>query len=406
MKGMEQNNTSHEQSPINPDEAKEAFPPSFLKKHRWVFWVAIIVLVGLVLFANSKTYTTSFSEPVGHGGGDGYYRVVFPPKIFFYGKSRGIGGGELGPAVLTVKGADANTFQAVGRLYGKDKNHVYFVWRYFRNPPQIVYGADPESFVEMDPYYGHDAKTIYYGGYSLADSDPDDFKFLDSEPSFKYYGGNPRFVYSNGHVYYGTVKIIGAIRNSTYVVSRTVKPYAPCEGPSELRGGSFYLCKYPNVDVVDVGSVRVDPQTLQFEPYKPNTVPIDPLTFEIIEHYLAADGSYARDKNYVYYIDRSSCGVNQQGLTSCGGEDIQALYVVEGADIASFTNSNVNSPAKDKYYGTSNNFGYQKGCLLYTGAVSSNGETRNVLLQHTSPARPNVGFGGLCVYYTSDEDPR
>lgn len=350
--------------------------------------VAAVILVGYSVITNSYSYIRNFSEPIEHSGGDGYYVVSYPThkEIYFY---RAPGGGELGfgkSTIAFVNGADPKTFTTLGPLYAKDKDHVYFTWGYFRTV-RTLSEANPDEFVAVDPYYGHDSTTIYYGDRALGGSSPTDFKFLDTEPSFKHYGGDPRFLYTNGHIYYADVEISSAKRNPAYVVSAALKSSMPCNNIEELKGGAFSVCAYPNV-----GS--------------DTTVPIDAASFQIIEHSPAANGSYAKDKNHVYYIDRDSCGENEQGLLSCGGKYLQAVYVVEGADPNTFVSTNAYQPATDRSYGQPGNFGYDNGCVRYIGAVLRNGETQNVLVQHKTLPRPNVGYGGRCVYYTSDENPR
>gem|GEM_PF-2701615 len=365
--------------------------PAPIKK-RWTHkrWIIIgaVLIAGYFFVTNSYLYISTFSKPLGNAGEDGYYVVSYPThkKIYFY---RSPGGGELefGKGTIEfVDGADVETFTALSPLYAKDKNRVYFTWGYFRDVRTLP-DVNPNDFTAIDPYYGHDSDLLYYADYPLIDSNPSDYTFLDKQPTFKHYGGGRRFLYSNDRIFYGDTVITAAKRNATYVISKTLKTSIPCENATELRGGAFFRCTYPD-NTSDT------------------SISIDAKSFEIISHNPAAESSYAKDKNHVYYIDRGSCGTTPSGQLGCGGKVLRAVYVVEGADPKTFENTVVQQPARDGSYGTPGNFGYQDGCLLNITAVVKDGETKRVLVQHKTLPAPNVGYGGRCVYYTLGENPK
>ena len=88
--------------------------------------------------------------------------------------------------ILNAKGSDFLEIKEIrGRVYHKDKNHVYF------NGIEIE-GADTKTFLVIDHEYSKDKKNAYYNGKSVGERDCETFTLLGDYTKDKNWIG-PKF---------------------------------------------------------------------------------------------------------------------------------------------------------------------------------------------------------------------
>ena len=162
------------------------------------------------------------------------------------------------PVLVEAKDADFQTFTG-GAVYGKDKNHVYFLGK-------VMEKADPATFVSLKDFvfdgflgcFAKDKNFVYYQNQIIPEADPLTFVVPEDKTYFYTYGKDKNFVFS------GTRKVPNIDPDGFEVIDRNY-----------TRNKKFL---YWNEELVKDA---------------------DPATFE--EIYYDGRYSYAKDKNYVFY---------------------------------------------------------------------------------------------------------
>ncbi len=139
------------------------------------------------------------------------------------------GKGSPMPSVIMVKGVDTETFEVLGRYFGKDEKFVYgcFDWSDVNGRTQIkcrkVENVDLESFESINDYYVRDKNNVYYLKNEdkigvIENADSSSFQVLDKslakdENNFYHKGKN-----IDHHLDISSIEIIDsyAIRDKNY----------------------------------------------------------------------------------------------------------------------------------------------------------------------------------------------
>lgn len=85
-----------------------------------------------------------------------------------------------------VWGADPRSFVILSYSYARDDRHVY-------TSGKQVTGADSQSFIPLDDYYAKDNKHVFYNGMTVQGANPAVFVILDN-----FYTKDSTQVYYNG----------------------------------------------------------------------------------------------------------------------------------------------------------------------------------------------------------------
>ena len=167
--------------------------------------------------------------------------------------------------ILNAKGSDFLEIKEIrGRVYHKDKNHVYF------NGIEIE-GADPKTFLVIDHEYSKDKKNAYYNGKSVGERDCETFTLLGD------------YTKDKNHIYFKNEEIKGIDKGSFEIIDN---PY------SKDKNYVYYKTK----KVVDA----------------------DIESFRIIENSIYYDKDYYKDKNHVFFSGKSLDGVNPDKFERLG----------------------------------------------------------------------------------------
>ena len=170
-----------------------------------------------------------------------------------------------GKMILNAKGSDFFEIKEIlGRVYHKDKNHVYF------NGIEIE-GADPKTFLVINHEYSKDKKNAYYNGKSVGERDYETFILLGDYTKDKNY------------IYFKNEEIKGIDKDSFKIIDN---PY------SKDKNYVYYKTK----KVVDA----------------------DIKSFIIIEDSKYYDNDYYKDKEHVFFRGKLLDGVNPNGFKRLG----------------------------------------------------------------------------------------
>ncbi|HYD93602.1 MAG TPA: DKNYY domain-containing protein [Candidatus Paceibacterota bacterium] len=334
-------------SPSSHDIPDSVTPPtkvSWFERLKGKFVVLLILVLGAGYFIYySSAYPETFSNRIGGGSGEGFYIVTYPTHqgVFYYRPCQDslCLSETFKTESVFIDGANAETFQPLGRLYAMDKNSLYYVaWSSSYSSRHVVKvpDVDVKSVSLVDEYYVKDSASVFYRDTKLPGADSADFKFLDKAPVLTRSDGSYRYVLSAGKIYYGS-EVVRAVRDGTFIVS-VRHQHIPCKNRHSLEEEGYDQC-----DLTESG--------------KDIEVPIDVSTFEIIDHESASMRTYAKDSSHVYYMDNFDCM----------DEQCSQLHIVEDADPATFRVEQV----RGWYDAVDSDAVYKDGCRLY-GVSASN----------------------------------
>ncbi len=237
-----------------------------------------------------------------------------------------------------LQGADAKSFRQLDHNYFADKNHVYFVgsivegadpatftlWDYFCVDKYAVYKrnkkvekADPRSYKWLDPLYAIDNHHVFFHDKVIEGADPHTFTRIYT-PGEEQVSANNIYNKDMNHVYYHD-QLLEGVDPDTFLV--LAKGYAK-DSTQVIKGKHIH----PEWDAATFEAL---PRSLckdkngVYNPIGNKMEGIDPLSFEILNHY------YSKDKNKVYWN----------------------LLPIEGADVRTFELADTSlhgSTAKDK----------------------------------------------------------
>lgn len=205
-----------------------------------------------------------------------------------------------------VKGADATSFEAIDKIYGKDKNQVFY--RY-----EPIANADPASFKVLEGFYSKDKNYAFSeGGYSpnsvvIISHEPDFFETVPNpdETSMNHTAEGIMYARDRQHVYYGrhifdladpaTFEYVPMRSGSGFILARDKKYVYWHQKPIEGADGSTFK-KIANdyfKDAKAIWSTKIDNRGHSSWVVLADA---DMATFKIIDE----DRGIAQDKNHMY----------------------------------------------------------------------------------------------------------
>ena len=101
-----------------------------------------------------------------------------------------------------IEGADPATFREMEYPFSLDANHVYYLSVTNRQKINILEGANPATFEVLDSYYCRDSLHVWFYRYRPIHLIPE----VDSKPFHELdygYAKTDSFVFSNGYVLEG-----------------------------------------------------------------------------------------------------------------------------------------------------------------------------------------------------------
>jgi hypothetical protein len=224
-----------------------------------------------------------------------------------------------------IKDADGKTFQKIDSEYSKDKNHVFY-------RKDSISGIDPVTFRNFDSkntsQYFVDKSHVIFMGVILKNADPATFRELEN-----------MYSRDKDHVYFQNTWIETAHPDSFAVVSHSyfAKDRARIfhyqfEVDEKIDLASFEIVDDGELCAKDKNGVYVLNRGSKKIISKLNDA--DPATFTLM------DRSYAKDKNHVFYLDRSS----------------GPYHIIQGADAQSFVVTNFDPKTKSEAHDKSSYF--------------------------------------------------
>lgn len=121
--------------------------------------------------------------------------------------------------------ADPSTFIVLDSYYGKDKNNVY----YFGGTAQMMPNADAQSFQILGNGYAKDNRGVYFYATPLTDADTASFKMI----------GNYGYAKDNQYVYWSGVPIYGADPNTFTLADQYSSGYDAKDHSNFYFGGAI-----------------------------------------------------------------------------------------------------------------------------------------------------------------------
>jgi hypothetical protein len=181
-----------------------------------------------------------------------------------------------------VKNINKSSYKAVGKLYCKDDNKVYFKNKYAESDHLIqLYEAKPNNFQligDSTSYYAKDDSLVYYYGKIVINADPESFEVIGYG-----YSHDKNFAYYNGELISGLKGEGFSVLKDCYLGSDGV---TLCNGKmkidnSDAKTFTIIECGYYK----DKNQVYLNGKVLEN---------IDSQSFEILSW------GYTKDKNAVY----------------------------------------------------------------------------------------------------------
>jgi len=325
--------------------------------------LSIPVIIKLLFLAVLSAFSFACTKDITGG-----YEVKDGTVIFHQGM-RG-----LSKKSFLVEGADANTFEALDRFYGRDESQAYYNGK-------VISGSDGRSFKIIETPYTSDNHNVYYSGKAISDN-PDGFKILfkmrmnklentfstDGEIVFK--GSNPFFP---DRVDLATFEQVGKAnylkdKRSVYTLNRVIEEADPETFEVVTRYSERYSKDASNIFYNGIRVKGVDKETHEIIDevhhrdrsnifFAMNPLSEDPGNFQVISR------AYSRDSQSAYWRGRkiSDDAENFEVFPSDRAEayakdSIKAFWgwkTIEGADAETFVGLNRHY-AKDKskvYFG-------------------------------------------------------
>lgn len=322
-----------------------------------------------VFYAKDKNFVYKNGEKVGDYNTADFRVLVSGATVFLIDKEKVfleawfVDGGNK-QEIREIEGVDAETFEVVRGVWGKDKESVYYGTHRIGN-------SDPSTFEVLgvgegdlrSMMYGRDANAVYYTYQKLEGADPKTFQSVEQVWVFPgNYGEDKNSAYRNGQAFPKedlvffkqgelppTVKSLG----SRYFQYEDKVYYYP-ESVQSVESLGLIDADLKSFRVLRSGYARDDKRVY----YKGATVSEDPLnTFEILQD------SYSKDANGVYYESKKIDGADPSTFTFIRNSDFtvdkNSVYFLENyevkkteADVATFqvvSDSPGNYSRDDKY---------------------------------------------------------
>ncbi|MCV7321044.1 DKNYY domain-containing protein [Mycolicibacterium confluentis] len=222
-------------------------------------------------------------------------------------------------SAVTVEGADAATFEALDRTYGRDSTRVYY-------DGNALPEADPGSFVLLDRSgFARDDKNVHQADRLLSD-DPDHFEFLAGD-----------MAKDRAAVYWSDGSILSRDPKGFAIVSDG-DHYLFTKGSADVHVNGVKIADAnPSSFRLLSGAYSRDDRSIFY--FTDRVAEAAPANFEVI------DGPYATDDRRVYWMGRVIDGADPLSFRvlnvdfECAGDTRRAYYrqtPIDDTDPATF----------------------------------------------------------------------
>jgi len=214
------------------------------------FVVVTFYGIGISIALLGKLACPGISENAVQIQDSSYYILDNQIYTIFKGEQKDYGWSGCGNTLLYIESADPESFSIINRIYGKDKNRVFF--------GNIEISADPLTATNIDSsddvQYIKDSVSVYYRLQKIEGIDPNSVSFHTL--------GRTNFIKDKNLIAYEGVVIEGADPDTFVLLKRRIHE-SGLAGLDELLVGDkdqVWKIKYGRASLIP----NADPQTIDF----------------------------------------------------------------------------------------------------------------------------------------------
>ena len=231
-----------------------------------------------------------------------------------------------------VGGIDKNTFKVLNQdenedkygIYFSDKNGIYFIKVWERNPYSKLEDIDIKTFEVLKNGYAKDKNNIYYNSFIIEEADMNSFEILSSD-----FSKDKNYFYFDGgkikNIDVKTVKFFEKSFDSKYYLKDKNGVYIIDTVSEKYKITKLKSADIETFEILKEGYTK-DKNSLYFYDYKLNVNPKTVEIFKMENDYINI--YYLKDKNGIYVIIKSEIFPYEYKITKLENVDIKTFEIL------------------------------------------------------------------------------